>query len=366
MWKYFNHAQNVPGAAPGIEHEEIADLPRGAGQVHIRCIDYCPEQVLVQEIHDLEAFLARHRPEWTAVRWINVDGLSDTRAIQVLATKYDLHPLAIEDMLQKTQRPKVEAYGSEGGEGSEFTARLFIVAHDIQHRDGRLQHEQMSIFLGHKTVLTFQANPTKEWDSIRQRLEAKGSRLRNNDASFLAYSLLDAIVDSFFPILEVCSERAEELESLILGNPQPDFIGQIHQFKRDLLLLRWVVWPMREVVTFLQREHECVSETTRIYLRDLYDHVVHIIDLIETDREIASDLISIYMSAISNRMNEVMKTLTLISTIFIPLTFLAGVYGMNFHYLPELGLTWAYPAFWVVCLIIAGLMTWMFRHRHWL
>lgn len=364
MWKYFAHARGIPGAAPGIEHEEIADLPRGAGQVQIRCIDYCPEQVSVQEIHDLEEFLARHRPEWTAVRWISVDGLSDTRAIQVLATKYDLHPLAIEDMLQKTQRPKVEAYG---GEGSEFMARLFIVAHAVQLQEGRLQHEQASIFLGHKTVLTFQANRSTEWDAIRQRISAKGSRLRKSDASFLAYSLLDAIVDSCFPILEVCSERAEELESLILGNPQSDLISQIHQFKRDLLLLRWVVWPMREMVAYLQREsHECVSETTRIYLRDLYDHVVQIIDLIETYREIASDLIDTYMSSVSNRMNEVMKVLTLIGTIFIPLTFLAGVYGMNFHHFPELDLEWAYPAFWGVCLILAGIMIWMFRRRHWL
>ncbi|HRY19860.1 MAG TPA: CorA family divalent cation transporter, partial [Candidatus Competibacteraceae bacterium] len=247
MWKYFNHVWSAPGAAPGIEHEEVADLPRGAGQVQIRCIDYSPEQVLIQETHDLEAFLAQHRPEWTAVRWISVDGLSESRAIQVLATKYNLHPLAIEDMLQKTQRAKVEAYG---GEGSEFMARLFLVAHAVQLQDGRLHHEQASIFLGHKTVLTFQANPSTEWDSIRQRIQAKGSRLRKSDASFLAYSLLDAIVDSCFPILEACSERAEELENLILDNPQPELIGQIHQFKRDLLLLRWVIWPMREVVSF--------------------------------------------------------------------------------------------------------------------
>ena len=367
MRKYFDHAQSVPGAAPGIEHEEIADLPGGTGQVHIACIDYSPEQVLIQEINNLEEFLARHRPEWTVVRWISVDGLSDTHAIQVLATKYDLHPLAVEDMLQKTQRPKVEAYGGEDSEFSEFMARLFIVAHAVQLREGHLQHEQASIFLGHKTVLTFQANPSTEWDSIRQRIRAKGSRLRKSDASFLAYSLLDAIVDSCFPILEACSDRAEELESLILGHPQPDLINQIHQFKRDLLLLRWVVWPMREVVAYLQREpHECVSETTRIYLRDLYDHVVQIIDLIETYREIASDLIDTYMSSISNRMNEIMKVLTLIGTIFIPLTFLAGVYGMNFHYFPELDQVWAYPAFWGVCLITAGIMVWVFRRRHWL
>ena len=225
----------------------------------------------------------------------------------------------------------------------------------------------MSIFLGHKTVMTFQAGRSTEWDAIRQRIKAKGSRLRKNDASFLAYSLLDAIVDSCFPILETYSDRAEELEELILGHPQPDIVNQVHQFKRDLLLLRWVVWPMREVVSYLQREpHECVSETTRIYLRDLYDHVVQIIDLIETYREIASDLIETYMSSVSNRMSETMKVLTLIGTIFIPLTFLAGVYGMNFHHIPELDQEWAYPAFWGVCFLLAGIMVWVFRRRHWL
>jgi len=215
--------------------------------------------------------------------------------------------------------------------------------------------------------LTFQAHPSAEWDGIRQRIKAKGSRLRTNDASFLAYSLLDAIVDNCFPILEACSDRAEELESLILGRPQPGLINQIHQFKRNLLLMRWVVWPMREVVSSLQRDsHECVSETTRVYLRDLYDHVVQIMDLIETYRELASDLIETYMSSVSNRMNEIMKVLTLIGTVFLPLTFLAGVYGMNFHYFPELNVVWAYPAFWVVCVIVATIMVIVFRRRHWL
>jgi magnesium transporter len=362
MQEYFDPSQR-PGAAPGIEHDEIASLPGGAEPSRISCIDYCPEQVSIQEISDLEAFVAQHRPAWTVVRWISVDGL-DAQAIQVLAKKYDLHPLAVEDMLQKTQRPKVEAYG---GEDSDFMARLFIVTHALRIQEKGLRHEQVSIFLGHKTVLTFQAHRSTEWDAIRQRIKAKGSRLRKSDASFLAYSLLDAIVDNCFPILEAYSERAEDLEALILGHPQPDLINQIHQFKRDLLLLRWVIWPMREVVSWLQREpHECVSETTRVYLRDLYDHVVQIIDLIETYREIASDLIETHMSSVSNRMNEVMKFLTLIGTIFIPLTFLAGVYGMNFHYFPELDQVWAYPAFWLVCAIAAGIMVWLFRRRHWL
>ena len=195
----------------------------------------------------------------------------------------------------------------------------------------------------------------------------KGSRLRGNDASFLAYSLVDMAVDGCSPILEQYGDRAEELESLILENAKPDLLNEVHQLKRDLLLLRWVIWPMREVVQTLQRDpHECMSENTRVYLRDLYDHVIQILEIIETYREIASDLTETYMSSVSNRMNEVMKVLTLIGTIFIPLTFLADVYGMNFRYLPELGLKWAYPAFWILCTLLAVLMLSFFRRRNWL
>jgi magnesium transporter len=364
MKKYFNQNQSVPGAAPGIEHNEIHNLQGGSGEISISCIDYSADQVSFQEINNLEDFLALHRPEWTIVRWINVNGLSDMHIMNDLATKYNLHPLAIEDILLKNQRPKFEAFG---GEGSEYMARLFIVTHAIKITDGRLQHEQVSIFLGHKTVITFQENSSNEWEPIRQRIKVKGSRLRNSDASFLAYSLLDVIVDSCFPILEILSDRTEELEARILERSQPGLISEIHLLKNDLLKLRWVVWPMREVVFSLQREpHECISEITRVYLRDLYDHVVQIIDLIETYRELASDLTETYISSVSNHMNEIMKVLTLIGTIFIPLTFLAGVYGMNFKYFPELNQTWAYPAFWVICIVTAVIMLLLFRRRHWL
>ena len=353
-----------PGMAPGIEHHEIPDLPHGSGQVQITSVDYSPGQFAIQEVQDLNAFLAHHRPEWSVVRWISVVGLSDMNAIHALTTKYDLHPLAVEDVLQARQRPKVEAYG---GEESELPARLFIVAGMLYSREDKLHHEQLSLFLGHKTVLSFQESHARMWDSVLQRIKVKGSRLRASDASFLAYSLIDTAVDVCFPLLEQLGDRAEELETLILENSKPDLLNEIHQIKRDLLLLRWVIWPMREVVQMLQSDpHECMSENTRLYLRDLYDHVIQILEIIETYREIASDLTETYMSSVSNRMNEVMKVLTLIGTIFIPLTFLAGVYGMNFRYLPELSLKWAYPAFWIMCTLLAILMLIFFRRRNWL
>jgi magnesium transporter len=357
-------SEKNPGAAPGLEHDEIELLPSETGRVNVTCIDYCPSEIALRDIDNLPDFLERHRPEWSEVRWINVAGLSDMRLIHALATKYELHPLAIEDVLHLSQRPKVESYG---GEESEMQARLFIVAHALQLKEERLHSEQVSIFLGHKTVLTFQETPSDVWEPIRQRLKIKGSRLRTNDASFLVYSLLDANIDRCFPILEHFGDRAEDLEIAILDRSQPNAINEIHELKRDLLLMRRNVWPMREVVYTLQREpHECVSDTTRVYLRDLYDHVIQIIDIIEIYREVASDLTETYMSSVSNRMNEIMKVLTMIGTIFIPLTFLAGVYGMNFRYLPELDQSWAYPAFWGVCIIVAIVMAVWFRRRKWM
>lgn len=358
-----NRIENNLGAAPGVEYDEIMHLPGKAGQVTITCIDYSPAEVAIQEIDDLEDFLAHHRPDWAAVRWIDVAGLSDMCIIHALATKYNLHPLAIEDVLHLSQRAKVEPYGGD----SEFQARLFIVAHTLQLKDESLHSEQISIFLGHNTVLTIHEAPGQVWTPIRQRLKIRSSRLRNNDASFLMYSLLDAIVDGFFPILEYFSDRAEDLEDSLLEHAQSSTVNDIHQLKRNLLQMHRVIWPMREVVSVLLREpHECVSETTHIYLRDLYDHIIQIIDINEIDREMASDLIETYMSSISNRMNEIMKVLTTISTIFIPLTFLAGVYGMNFRYFPELGQVWAYPAFWGICTALVVGMVIYFRRRKWL
>jgi magnesium transporter len=353
-----------PGAAPGLEHDELIPLAGEVGPVHLSCIDYSATEYRSQEIEELEGFLVQHRPEWSRVRWINVAGLSDMKIIRALATKYELHPLAIEDVLHVTQRPKAEPYG---GDESELLARLFIVARAAALEGKALSSEQISLFLGHKTILTFCERPSDLWDPIRLRIQAKNSRLRANDASFLMYSLLDAIVDRFFPILEAFSDLAEDLEREILENPSRQAITAIHQFKRDLLLLHRIAWPMREVISSLHREpHECMSEDTRVYMHDLYDHVIQIMDIVEILRENASDLTETYMSSASHRMNEIMKVLTIIGTIFIPLTFLAGVYGMNFHYFPELDKVWAYPAFWLICLLVAGAMLAMFRRWDWL
>jgi magnesium transporter len=351
-----------PGTAPGIEAEELGHCPRSEEPVHITCIDYSPEQSQVQEVTDVAEFLSRHRPSWSCVRWINVDGLKRMDLIHALAEKYQLHPLAVEDILQTIQRPKAEDYPAS----AELPGRLFVVARSIESSEGQLYTEQISFFLGRATLLTFQEVPGDAFDPIRQRIQVRGSRLRENDASFLLYSLLDAIVDSYFPILERCSERLEELEEELLSRPTRETLHKVHAMKRELLLIRRAAWPMRELIMQLQRDaHEGISSTTRTYFRDIYDHGVQIIDLIENYREITAALTETYMSAMSNRMNEIMKVLTVIGTIFIPLTFLAGVYGMNMP-IPENQWAGSYPVFWIVCIIVAVTMLYWFWRRRWL
>jgi len=352
-----------PGTVAGIELDDLVRMPSSAGPVAITCIDYAPDNFQVKEVRDVDAFVAHRRPEWSAVRWISVDGLTDMHAIHALAEKYNLHPLAIEDVLHVTHRPKIEAYESEG----RYQARIFIIVRMLEIAAGDLQSEQVSLFLGHNTVLSFQEHPSHVWDTVRQQISSAGSRLRRNDASLLVHALLDAIVDHCFPILEHFGDRLEDTEQLVLESPSRQSIQQIHRLKNDLLLLRRTLWPMREVIHTLQREpHECLSETTRTYMRDVYDHAVQIIDILETYRDISLGLAETYMTAMSNRMNEIMKVLTIIGTIFIPLTFLAGVYGMNFVHFPELHWPWAYPLFWLVCLLTAGGMIVWFIRRHWL
>jgi len=222
------------------------------------------------------------------------------------------------------------------------------------------------MFLGRNTLLTIQEAPGDAFDDVRKRIHTEGSRLRENDVSFLLYALMDATVDSYFPILEDYSERLEDLEEKLLTTAGPAVLQQLHALRRELLLIRRAAWPMRELVAQLQREkHECLSETTQTYFRDVYDHAVQIIDLVETYREIAASMMETYMSVVSNRMNEVVKVLTIIGTIFIPLTFLAGVYGMNMP-IPENSWRITYLLFWIVSLAIAGGMLYWFRRRGWI
>ena len=349
----------VPGSRAGIDAAELAAMP--TCEAPVTCIDYSLDRVEIRRISNFEEFIHSRREPWARMRWINVDGL-DPAGIRALAIKYALHPLAIEDVMSTEQRPKVDPYTSEGG----HPPHLFVIVRMIQLLEGKLQSEQISIFIGRDIVITIQETPGDIWDPIRRRLEKPGSRMRQLDASYLAYALIDAIVDHCFPVLEVYGDRLEELEDLVLDRPDRDTIALVHEVKRELLLLRRAVWPMREVVNTLQREpHECMSDTTRTFLRDVYDHLIQIMDIIETYREVATSLTETYMTSMSNRMSEVMKVLTIIGTIFIPLTFLAGIYGMNMP-IPENQYANSYPIFWGVCIALGiGMIAW-FRKRGWL
>lgn len=349
----------VPLSAPP-GHDAAGDA--AAAPLVVTCTDYSAEQVQVQEIARLDEFLARHRPDWCRVRWIDVAGLGRADAIRSLADKYQLHPLAVEDVLHSGHRPKADDYPGSG----EMPGRFFVVARSVVAENGRMQSEQVSFFLGRTTLLTFRELPGDLFKEVRQRIEARGSRLRENDVSFLFYALMDAIVDGYFPILEQYSDRLEDVEEELLSHPDRATLAKVHAIKRELFLLRRAIWPMRDVIAEILREkHECLSETARTYFRDVYDHCVQVLDLVENYREIISALTETYMSVVSNRMNEIMKVLTIMGTIFIPLTFLAGVYGMNMP-IPENKWPATYPVFWLVCAgVAAGMLGW-FRWRRWI
>ncbi len=350
-----------PGTPAGIEYHELVKTP-GMAPARVVCTDYCVERAEIQEVADAAAFLAAHRPSWSKVRWIHVEGLEDHNTIRALAEKYQLHPLAIEDTLDGHQRPKADDYPASG----DIPGRLFVVARRVNPTETGPRGEQVSFFLGRNTLLSFQATTCPAMDEIRRRISRPRSRLREHDVSFLFYALIDTMVDRFFPVLEEISQRLEAVEDAVLVRPDRDNLQTVHRIKRDLVLLRRVAWPMRELVTQLQREpHECLSEVTQTYFRDVYDHCVQVIDLIETYREIASAVADTYVSMISNRTNDIMKVLTIIGTIFIPLTFIAGVYGMNM-YIPENHWPFAYAVFWILCVAIAAFMLWRFRRGGWL
>ena len=345
-----------PGARPGIEHMADVNTPPAPGQVTIRCIDYGPERVESVEVNDLGAFLDQPRPDWCTVRWINVDGLHPF-VVNRFRQAFDLHTLAAEDVMNVPQRPKLETYDDD----------LFIVGRMIRLIDHQLQAKQVSFFVSPGRLVTFQESAGDVWQPIRDRIETAGSRLRTHGVDYLIYALLDAMVDHCFPILEHYGERLEQMEGVTAQRPTPALLQRIHSIKRELVLLRRVIWPMRDVVNDLYRdEHDIITDTGRTYLRDVYDHAVQIIDLVETYREMSSGLTDLYMSAVSNRMNEVMKVLTIMASLFIPITFLAGVYGMNFEHIPETKWAWAYPVFWVICLaMVVGLLI-FFRRRGWI
>lgn len=347
----------VVGERAGIETIPGIDQPPAPGEIRIQCIDYGPEMVRTTRFDTVDALLASAKPPDATVRWINVDGLHPY-VVEKLRQQFGYHTLAAEDVVHVPQRPRVEVYDNH----------LLVIARMLMMEQDHLVAEQVSMFLFEGTLITFQEQVAGDvWEPIRRRLERGDSRHRANDASYLLYALLDAVVDHCFPILEHYGDLIEEAEDAIVENPTPRLLQRMHDIKRDLVLLRRVMWPTREVAGSLNRnEHGKMGGFAANYMRDVYEHTIQIVDIIETYRDMTGGLTDLYLSSVSHRMNEVMKVLTVIATIFIPITFLAGVYGMNFHVLPELKWKYGYAAFWGICVaVVAGMLVY-FRRRDWL
>jgi len=325
--------------------------------VEITLINYDEAQYQEREIKKIEeCFPFSDKP---AVTWININGIHDVEIMGKIGEYVGLHPLLLEDIMNTDQRPKIEDFGDY----------IFIILKMIYYNEKKneIEIEQVSLILGLNFVISFQEREGDVFNPIRERIRRGKGKMRKSGADYLAYTLIDAIVDNYFVILEGTGEKIEEMEEKLVANPTPNTLQGIHNLKRDMIFLRKSVWPLREVISGLERtESLLIKESTGIYLRDVYDHSIQVIDTIETFRDMISGMLDIYLSSISNKMNEVMKVLTIIATIFIPLTFIAGIYGMNFVYIPELQLRWGYFAALFIMAVVSIIMLIYFRKKKWL
>jgi len=326
-------------------------------EITISIIDYDENQYQEKKVKTVEeCFPFKETP---TVTWININGLHEPYIIEQVGEYFNIHPLILEDILNITQRPKLDDLGDY----------IYIILKMLSYDEGkrRIDIEQVSFLLGSNFVISFQEKEGDVFNPIRERIRTGKGRVRKMGADYLAYALIDAVVDNYFIILEQLGEEVELLEEELLTNPAPETSVKIHAMKRELIFLRRSIWPLRELIYVLERgESKIIKKATLLFLRDVYDHTVQVIDSVEAFRDIVSGMLDTYLSSLSNRMNEVMKVLTLIATIFIPLTFIAGIYGMNFQFMPELAWRWAYPIVWIVMCTIGISMLFLFKKRKWL
>ena len=344
-----------PGTQPGTlsAHAEAGDTPVRATAFRYDAGGCEERTVSPAEIPSLA-------PPAGGVLWLDVSGLSDPSAVRAIGDRFGIHPLALEDVLNVPQRSKVEWYGD----------CLLVVLREVRFPD---PPEQVSFFLADRVVVSFQERPGDSFEPVRERLRQGKGRIRAEEADFLLYSLCDAVLDAFFPTLERLGDEVEEMEERLLISPVPETFVAIRRLKRALLEVRHAVWPARDALNLLLiEEHALIRPGTKVFFRDCYDHTIQLMDMVETFREMASGLVDEYMSAVSNRMNEIMKVLTVVATIFIPLTFIAGVYGMNFDTkaspwnMPELTWAYGYPALLLLMAAVAGGMLCYFRRKRWI
>jgi len=329
----------------------------GPAPTTVCLLDYTESDVLEKTGVTLEECLPlRDSP---SVTWLNFSGMANVDIVRQLGEAFGLHPLVMEDILHMGQRPKLEMYDKY----------VYLVVKMIYRgeNDKEVTYEQLSLVLGKNYVLSFQEREGDVFSGLRERVRNNKGRIRKLGADYLVYSMLDLVVDNYFPALEKVGDLVEDIEERLSDNPEPDILGDIYRLKREVLFLRKSIWPIREVVAALMRQDtELVSLGTNTYLRDVYDHTIQVMDVVETYTDMLAELLDVYMSSVSNRMNEIMKTLTIIATIFIPLTFIVGVFGMNFEFMPELANELAYPAVLISMTGISLLMLYYFRRKGWM
>jgi len=340
----------APGALVHVGEKKVE-------KVVIRVLAYNSEKLIERQLEKVEECLEfKDQPDLNL--WIDVDGLDRVDIIGKLGGYFNIHPLTLEDILNTRQRPKTEDYDSY------IYSVLKMILLDTKTKE--ITIDQVSIIIGPNYVLSFQERDGKIFDQVRERFENPASRLRKSGVDYLAYGLIDAVIDNYFLILEHFGDKIEYLEEGLVLYPRPETLKTIQKYKRDMITLRKSIWPLRELINGLQRvESDLIKGTTRVYLRDVYDHTIQVIDTVEDFRDILSSMVDIYLSSISFRMNEVMEVLTVIATIFIPLTFISGVYGMNFKYMPELNWRWGYPAVMFAMILLAVSMFIYFKKRKW-
>ncbi|MFW6081484.1 MAG: magnesium/cobalt transporter CorA [Desulfosalsimonas sp.] len=342
------------GMAPG-SLVYIGDEKRAPITVNI--MDYSEKGLTETEVDDLSA--CRDYASRDTVTWINISGVHDPAMIEELGRIFNLHPLLLEDILNTGTRPKIDDYDD----------LLFVVLKmvDYDPKIREIEHEQVSLVIKEGVVISLQEREGDVFDPVRARIRKTKGRIRRSGADYLAYALIDMIVDHYFTILEQVGEQIEALQDEVTEVQDKETIKDIHRFKHQIIYLRKTLWPVREIITNLLREESpVIGNDVRLYLRDVYDHTIQAVDTVEAQRDILAGVLDIYLTGVSNKMNEVMKVLTIIATIFIPLTFLAGIYGMNFEYMPELGWPYAYPVMWGVFIVIFAGMIWWFKRIKWL
>jgi len=349
------HKRSAPGAAPGM----IVALPE-APVPEIEIIQYGVDQFLEEKVTNLDELSERLGKQ--AVTWVAVNGLGNAKTIGRLGQIFGLHVLALEDVVNVHQRPKIEKYDDH----------LFVVARVLGHA-GDLESKQISVFVGKNFVLTFQEHSDDFFEPVRKRLRKNKGRIRKAGADYLLYALLDSVIDAYFPVTEEIGDQIDLLDEHITSDNFNNPVREIHKIRSNLLMLRKINWGMREVVNSLMRDDfDLIGDEIRIYLRDSYDHTMQIIDAVESCRELASDLRDFYQTQLANRTNDIMKVLTIIATIFIPLGFIAGVYGMNFNpkisdwNMPELNWVYGYPFALVLMIGVASSLLVFFWYRGWL